>query len=150
MPYFTNSMSEKMKLKILSIAVLLSVSILAVQGMAPRKASFKVAGKCGMCETRIENAALSVRGVESADWDKESGMIELEYDVNKADLEKIQKSIAKAGHDTELYTANDKVYEKLPECCKYERVETKSSGCCPASSSKAACGSSKESSGCEK
>ncbi len=139
-----------MKLKILSIAVLISVSVLGVQGMSGQKGSFKVAGKCGMCETRIENAALSVRGVESADWDKESGIIELEYNAKKADLEKVQKAIATAGHDTELFTANDKVYEKLPECCKYERVETKSSGCCPASSSKAACGSSKESTGCEK
>jgi copper chaperone CopZ len=139
-----------MKLKILSVAVLLSVSLLGVQGISGQKASFKVAGKCGMCETRIENAALSVRGVESAAWDKESGIIELEYNAKKANLEKIQKAIATAGHDTELFAANDKVYEKLPECCKYERVETKSSGCCPASSSKAACGSSKESSGCEK
>jgi mercuric ion binding protein len=139
-----------MKLKILSVAVLISVSLLSVQGMSGQKGSFKVAGKCGMCETRIENAALSVRGVESADWDKESGIVELEYDAKKADLDKIQKTIATAGHDTELYTANDKVYEKLPGCCKYERVEAKSSGCCPASSSKAACGSSKESSGCEK
>lgn len=139
-----------MKLKILSIVVLISVSILGVQGISGQKGSFKVAGKCGMCETRIESAALSVRGVESADWDKESGIIELEYDTKKADLEKIQKAIAKAGHDTEQYTANDKVYEKLPECCKYERVDSKSAGCCPASSSKAACASTKESSGCEK
>ena len=139
-----------MKLKILSVAVLISVSVLGVQGMSGQKGSFKVAGKCGMCETRIENAALSVRGVESADWDKESGIIELEYNAKKADLEKVQKAIATAGHDTELFTANDKVYEKLPECCKYERVETKSSGCCPASSSKAACGSSKKSTACKK
>jgi mercuric ion binding protein len=139
-----------MKLKILSVAVLISVSVLGVQGMSGQKGSFKVAGKCGMCETRIENAALSVRGVESADWDKESGIVELEYDAKKADLDKIQKTIATAGHDTELYTANDKVYEKLPECCKYERVETKSSGCCPASSSKATCGSSKEGCGSSK
>jgi mercuric ion binding protein len=139
-----------MKLKILSVAVLISVSLLSVQGMSGQKGSFKVAGKCGMCETRIENAALSVRGVESADWDKESGIVELEYDAKKADLDKIQKTIATAGHDTELYTANDKVYEKLPECCKYERVETKSSGCCPASSSKATCGSSKEGCGSSK
>jgi copper chaperone CopZ len=146
-----------MKLKILSVAVMISVSVLGVQGMSGQKGSFKVAGKCGMCETRIENAALSVRGVESADWDKESGIIELEYNAKKADLEKVQKAVATAGHDTELFTANDKVYEKLPECCKYKRVEAKSSGCCPASSSKeacgsskAACGSSKESTGCEK
>ena len=139
-----------MKLKILSVVVMISVGVLGVQGMSGQKGSFKVAGKCGMCETRIENAALSVKGVESAAWDKESGIIELEYNAKKADLEKVQKAIATAGHDTELYAANDKVYKKLPGCCKYERVESKSTGCCPASSSKAACGSSKESSGCGK
>lgn len=128
-----------MKLKILSVVLLISVGVLGVQGMPGQSGSFKVSGKCGMCETRIENAALSVKGVESADWDKESGILELEYDTKKADLEKVQKAIAKAGHDTELYTANDKVYEKLPECCKYERVDSKSTGCCPASSSKAGC-----------
>ena len=114
-----------MKLKILSVVVLISVGVLGVQGMPVQSGSFKVAGKCGMCETRIENAALSVRGVESAAWDKESGILEIEYNAKKADLEKVQKAIATAGHDTELYTANDKVYEKLPECCKYERVESK-------------------------
>jgi len=124
-----------MKLSVLGVAVLFSVSILVVLGMSAQKESFKVAGKCGMCETRIENAALSVRGVESADWDKESGQLEVDFDADKADLDKIQKAIAKAGHDTDLYTANDKVYEKLPGCCKYERVEAKSSGCCPAKTS---------------
>lgn len=139
-----------MKLKILSIVVLISFGLLNVEGISGQKESFKVAGKCGMCETRIEKAALSVRGVESAEWDKESGIIEVEYNAKKANQEKIQKAIATAGHDTELFTASDKVYEKLPECCKYERVEAKSAGCCPASGSAAGCGSSKEASGCEK
>lgn len=130
-----------MKTKILSVVVLLAVSVLAVQGISGQKESFKVSGKCGMCETRIEKAALSVRGVESAEWDKESGKLDVIYDSKKADSDKIQKAIAKAGHDTELYTANDKVYEKLPECCKYERVTAKSSACCPAAAS---CGSAKE------
>jgi len=131
-----------MKLKILSVVFLLAISGLAVKGVSVQKETIKVSGKCGMCETRIEKAALSVRGVESAEWDKESGNLEVVYDAGKADSEKIQKAIAKAGHDTELYTASDKVYEKLPECCKYERVKAKASGCCAGSSSKASCGSS--------
>jgi mercuric ion binding protein len=130
-----------MKLKILGIAALLVISVLTVKGIPTQKESFKVSGKCGMCETRIEKAALSVKGVESAEWDKETGNIAVEYDSEKADKDKIQKAIAKAGHDTELYTANDKVYEKLPGCCKYERVEAKAAGCCPSSSS---CPSAKE------
>ncbi len=127
-----------MKLKILGLAILLAVSVIAVRGISSQTASFKVSGKCGMCETRIEKAALSVKGVESAEWDKETGMIAVVYGGN-ADLDKIQKSIAAAGHDTELYTANDKVYEKLPACCKYERVDAKAPACCPGSPSGAAC-----------
>lgn len=130
-----------MKFKILSVALFFAVSVVTVQGMSSQKEIIKVSGKCGMCETRIENAALSVRGVESAQWTKESGTLEVIYDSGKADSDKIQKAIAKAGHDTELYTANDKVYDKLPECCKYERVEAKSSACCSAAAS---CGSAKE------
>ncbi len=130
-----------MKIKILGIAAILVISVLTVKGIPTQKESFKVSGKCGMCETRIEKAALSVKGVESAEWDKETGNIAVEYDSEKADKDKIQKAIAKAGHDTELYTANDKVYEKLPGCCKYERVEAKAAGCCPSSSS---CASAKE------
>ena len=129
-----------MRTKIISVAFLLAVAVITVYGISSQKASFKVSGKCGMCETRIEKAALSVKGVDSAEWDKETGMLALEYG-GKADLDKIQKTIAKAGHDTELYTANDKVYEKLPECCKYERVEAKAGACCSGSAN-AACGSS--------
>jgi copper chaperone CopZ len=47
-----------------------------------------------MCETRIENAAKSVDGVLSADWDKETQMIDVKFDS-----------------------------DKLPGCCKYERIK---------------------------
>lgn len=136
-----------MKLRILSIAVLLAICVMAVKAISDQKEIIKVSGKCGMCETRIEKAALSVKGVEAAEWDKESGNLELVYDSGKTDSDKIQKAIARAGHDTELYTANDKVYDKLPECCKYERISAKSSACCPAAAS---CGSAKEASCPEK
>jgi Cu(I)/Ag(I) efflux system membrane fusion protein len=33
----------------------------------------------------------------------------------------IQKAIANAGHDTEKIKAEDKVYNTLPECCKYRK-----------------------------
>ena len=133
-----------MKTKIIGVVALLVVSTLALKAIDVQKASFKVSGKCGMCETRIEKAALSVKGVESAEWDKETGLIAVAYGGN-ADMDKIQKSIAKAGHDNELYTANDKVYNKLPGCCKYERAGDKASACCPGSTSEASCGTSKAS-----
>ena len=130
---------NEMRLRVLSLAILLSISIVGVQGMAVEKGSFKAAGKCGMCKTRIEKASMSVKGVESAEWNKESGTVEVMYNPEKADLDKIQKAVAKAGHDTDSWTANDKVYKKLPECCKYDRVGASASACCPEGDSKAAC-----------
>ena len=79
-----------------------------------------------MCEKRIEKTAKSVKGVESADWNLETKMIEVTYDESKTDVDKIKAAIAKVGHDTDKYKADDKVYSHLPACCKYEREETKS------------------------
>jgi Cu(I)/Ag(I) efflux system membrane fusion protein len=82
----------------------------------------KVAGSCGMCKDRIEKAALSVGGVISANWDEKSQVVHLNFDPQKTNSNEIQKTIAKAGHDTEKYKAPDSVYNKLPECCLYKRL----------------------------
>ena len=89
---------------------------------------FEVKGNCGMCETRIEKAAKSVDGVSSADWDKETKIVEVSFDPAKTDLYKIHASIAKAGHDTELKKSSQEVYDKLPGCCKYNREENHDHG----------------------
>lgn len=82
--------------------------------------SFKVNGKCEMCEARIEKAALGNKGVKSADWDVKTKMLKLTYNgkVNKKDIE---KSIALVGHDTPDFKAKKSTYDALPSCCKYER-----------------------------
>ena len=85
------------------------------------KISFKVYGSCGMCENRIEKAALGVEGVNSADWDKETKMLKLTCDASKAKVETIHKAIAKVGHDTDKVKADDEIYSNLPGCCKYDR-----------------------------
>ena len=80
-------------------------------------------GNCGMCEKRIEKAANSVDGVQSADWNKETKMIEVKFDDGKTDMHKVHMAIAKVGHDTEIHKAKDSVYNDLPGCCKYDRAE---------------------------
>lgn len=82
---------------------------------------FKVYGNCGMCEKRIEKAANSIDGVNEADWNKESKMIEVKFDDSKTDVHKVQMAIANVGHDTEMHKAKDEVYKELPSCCKYDR-----------------------------
>jgi len=112
-----------MKTKMLSLLALVFITVTTVTAQTEKTEKFEVAGNCGMCETRIEKAAKSVDGVLSADWDKETKMIEVKYDSDKVDIQKVDMAIAKVGHDTEMHKASDEVFDKLPGCCKYERME---------------------------
>jgi Cu(I)/Ag(I) efflux system membrane fusion protein len=87
---------------------------------APTHAMLEVGGLCGMCKTRIEEAAMSVHGVISANWDKETQQLHLNFDPKTA-LDDISKAVAKSGHDTNLHKANESVYKALPACCQYRK-----------------------------
>lgn len=80
---------------------------------------FKVSGNCEMCKERIETAAKSVKGVTSAIWDVDTKIIHVNFNPTLTDLTQLQKAVAKAGHDTEKFKADDKTYNSLPDCCKY-------------------------------
>lgn len=81
-----------------------------------------VKGVCNMCKERIENAAL-IKGVKKATYNKYTHKLVVFYKPEKVELDKIEQEIAKAGHDTENYKADDKVYENLPKCCNYRDGE---------------------------
>ena len=102
--------------------MIMGMSTISLFAKSDKTEKFKVAGNCGMCETRIEKAAKSVDGVSAADWDKETKMIEVTYNPEKIDIDKIHQAIAEAGHDTGKHKASTEVYDKLPGCCKYERM----------------------------
>ena len=84
-------------------------------------AGFSVSGNCGMCKTRIEKAAKSVNGVASAVWDVKTKKMEVDFNSSLTNTASIQKAIAKSGHDTGKYKADDKVYNSMPECCLYRK-----------------------------
>ncbi|VAW22799.1 Probable Co/Zn/Cd efflux system membrane fusion protein [hydrothermal vent metagenome] len=109
-----------MKTKVLSLVALFLVGTMSLFAHSKTE-KFKVYGKCGMCKSRIEKAAKSVEGVSSADWDKETKQIEVVFNDAKTDVKKIQKAIAKVGHDTEMFKAEDDDYNNLPGCCQYDR-----------------------------
>lgn len=113
-----------MKTKILSLVSLFFLGTSMVFAQAKTE-KFEVKGNCDMCENRIEKAAKSVDGVTSADWNKETKILELSFDESKTSVRKVQQVIANVGHDTPLYKAKDDVYNALPGCCKYDRTEAK-------------------------
>lgn len=91
----------------------------ATDKQASKHTMFGAKGACDMCKERIEKAALSVAGVQSAHWDKDSQTVHLQFDTQKTNADAIAKAIAKSGHDTDKYKADDAIYNQLPGCCKY-------------------------------
>lgn len=85
--------------------------------------TIRVEGVCGMCKERIENAAY-IKGVKKATWDKESKMLTIIYNPKKVTLQKIEKSIAAAGHDTANIKATERAYLMVHKCCRYRELET--------------------------
>lgn len=87
------------------------------------KASVVVAGKCGMCEARILKATSGIVGITEAAWNKDSQLLDVQFDEKQTSVDAIQKIIAEAGHDTKAYKTSGDTYAELPACCKYERIE---------------------------
>ncbi len=85
--------------------------------------AFKVKGLCGMCQERVEKAALDA-GAESANWNAATTLLKLTYNPQKATLLNIQKRIAEVGHDNSKFKAPDAVYNALPKCCQYRKETT--------------------------
>ena len=108
-----------MKNIIFFFAITLAATAVQAQTTDLMTAKFKVGGNCDMCKNRIEKAAGKVEGVSVADWDADTKMLTVQFDADKVKPRAIHKAVAAAGHDTELEQAPDKVYNKLPKCCKY-------------------------------
>lgn len=79
-----------------------------------------VKGACGMCKSRIESTVKKLQGITSADWDQTTHVLKYTYTgtVEKID---VSNALLEVGHDTEYGRAQDKVYDKLPGCCKYRK-----------------------------
>ena len=95
-----------------------SDSVKAASPMATSQ--FKVWGNCEQCKETIESA-VKVEGILKADWNVDTKHMTVTYDESKITLDQIQKKVAAVGYDNDVYKGDDKAYEELPECCKYER-----------------------------
>lgn len=117
---------KKVMRSFLAIAILMAgFGNIQAQNETTKKEEFKVYGNCGMCKSRIEKAAKGVDGVETAKWDKDTKMVTVTYNPEKVKMVDIEKAIAKVGHDTDNFEADDTVYVALPGCCHYDRNDEK-------------------------
>lgn len=87
-----------------------------------QKATLTVAGNCGMCKARIEQAARTVDGVQSAYWDRKRQQLQLTYHPQQVNLSTVAQRIAQKGHDNQLVRASKEDYNTLHNCCLYNRM----------------------------
>jgi len=89
-------------------------------GDANLRSTFKVWGNCEMCKETIEGS-LKSEGITEAYWNMETKALVVTYDSTKITLDQVQKNVAAVGYDNVKYKGDDKAYENLPGCCKYDR-----------------------------
>lgn len=107
-----------MKKFLLAILLVPTMLIAADQAL-----TFKVLGNCKSCKKRVEKAAASVDGVKDATWNVKTKVFSVTIDDSKTSAAVVKASILKTGHDVDTLKADDAVYAKLPECCKYRDHE---------------------------
>lgn len=93
------------------------------------KVIIEVNGVCNSCKTRIEKASLAVKGVKYAKWDVKTHQLSLIINEKKTNIEAVQQSVAKSGHDNynpetqKEFIAREQDYEGVSACCKYRDEE---------------------------
>lgn len=104
-----------------AIMLLFSCSSCNAQIKNAKTESVKIYGNCEMCEKTIE-AAGNLKKIANVDWNKDSKIATITYDITKTNQDEILKRIALAGYDSDKFLAPDDVYSKVAGCCQYERV----------------------------
>ena len=112
--------------------IILAFLALTLSGVAQNKnakAQLNVEGICNSCKSRIEKAALGVKGVKYAQWNVNSHLLALVLDEHKTSVQNVQNAIAKGGHSNSLADGTQKIeateedYNKVSDCCKYRDEE---------------------------
>lgn len=116
------------KIKFLIILLLGVVSCQFSSAQTNSKSEMiKVNGNCSQCKKHIESRAVEA-GATVANWDKKTKFLQISYDPAITNSSKIQNAIAGAGYDTQDMRASDSAYNKLDDCCQYDRSALKSKG----------------------
>ena len=103
--------------KVMTVAAFVFAAM-SFANVEAKDAKIKVNGVCGMCKTKIEKAAKSVKGVKTAVWSADTKELTLNYNEKLTDITKISQAVAKIGYDAGEIKADKDARAKLPACCK--------------------------------
>ncbi|WP_367753827.1 DUF3347 domain-containing protein [Flavobacterium sp. WC2430] len=111
---------NSLKKTVITIALLLSVVVSNAQIKNVKTATVKIFGNCDICKASIEKAG-NLKKVASVDWNKDTKMATITYDAKKTNEDEILKRIALVGYDNPKFLAPEDAYNKLSDCCLYDR-----------------------------
>jgi len=117
------------------------VSLTTVAFAQAKTEKLSVSGECKTCKKKIETAAKTA-GASYALWDVNSKILTVKYNSTSTNTAKIENAVAAAGYDTKDVKASDAAYNKLDDCCKYDRANAsaeKGSCCDDAKCKEASC-----------
>lgn len=74
--------------------------------------------QCETCKDNISKALKKVAGIKSFDVDIDSKIVQVAFNKEVTNLDKIENAITAAGYDANNKKANPDAYAKLEDCCK--------------------------------
>lgn len=111
-------MSKVFRHSALLLIMLLITGVSFAQGRRLETVQIKTSAECDMCKKAIEKEMGFTKGVKKADLDVNSHVLTVSYNPKKVSLDEIRNSISKIGYDADDVKAQNKAYDKLPDCCK--------------------------------
>lgn len=105
--------------KIIFISVIYLMSGLIKSAVAQTDTvRIKTTAVCDNCKERIEHDLSFGKGIKSSNLDLKTKIVTVVYNPKKTNAKKIREAISKVGYDADSLKANEKSYNKLPDCCK--------------------------------
>jgi hypothetical protein len=98
--------------------ILLSVLTLSMGCKSIETATFTARGCCPTCERLILDV-VDIESVKSASWSQFDEQLTLKFFLKLTSEIDLQKKVALAGYDTDLFMAPDSVYQAMPMFCQY-------------------------------
>ncbi|AIZ65070.1 MerP [Hymenobacter sp. DG25B] len=117
---------KSIKALLLTLVVLFSAQLTQAQektktktkGPATEQLQIKTSAVCDMCKARLEKSMAYEKGVQAAVLDVPSKILTVTYRPDKTSAEALRTAVQSTGYDADAQMANDKAYERLPDCCK--------------------------------
>jgi periplasmic mercuric ion binding protein len=107
------------------IIILLSFLIVACNGEHVTVSVNTPTIQCGMCQKTIEMGLKKIAGINNSTVDLATKKTKIIYDLEKTDLESIEKAISSLGYQANEKLADPISYESLPACCKIGGMDHK-------------------------